>query len=1127
MNKINLSDKIGDVEDCYIDEALKIDDKEKMRNAVMREKRKRNKMWLGWTVGAMAFIGIGALGLIYSKDSDTNILKPKTITKSTDKYLSANYALLMYEKMGDYIEENIDIEKLKENREMTIDSRKVLNDVDEAYEYCDGEVKIKKLKNGIIDYTIKSSCENAAENDIALTIKAYSNLNESGVDFQNIISFTPSEQGYIGELYDYNYRQADGTKTGGIKGVVYFDKDLNLSNIETFDKPLNINFPKIVKVKDGFIIYGESDISEEIIVIKKYDETANLLWSNEYKIDREINYYPTAEYLTENETNNLYIFAVGNKLVYANRNNGDITPGPTLDVNGISYNDGVYFGFKTDNDVGANVNGTLKTFDLDGKLISSVHSKNVYDFAVNRNNIVIETNESVYLYDKSGNLLSTIKKGYTMAPFSGQIYLTDDRFELDGYSDEYNPIHTFRGYDLKGNLIYNEKLDYDYGYNILKNYGIELDKEELNYSLDYHILGKEIEAFYSPRNNGTEIIFIYDYSKATLTLDEDEYLGKWYENSNSPANENASTISMKDISGNKVLFDLYISRRTEVENIEIELKNESGILKGDFQKNVGMGCVDKESCEIKGTLIIEENGMTIKIDNSEVRDLDSGSEYKFSYRKKNRDLIPYYGMWYETKESIKDDDATKINIKSIDKNSITFDLNLVKTATFNDVKAFITDDYGTFETINTRNGHSDKEKVKGIVEFSDNNVNIIISESNISYLPNGSSHKFTIRPTSIRDDKVVYGDLTGDNQVAMNDVVKLARYLNGNETLTESELTNADVSLDGKVDKNDEIILSQAVAGQISLPYEMTIFGDVDSDGKITVSDARMIQEKNAGMITLDDKASHNADVNLDGKINEEDITIILRHVARWEDYKTLPYLDNSNKNAKISSILSSYIKNWIQNIYNESYQTDIPKVSNVSIVNMDFTGSYTENRDKKGNFSEYYVKYNVYFENFDTKECGRYTEPLAGAMPICENGYMSWGQFFEISENNKDYEVVDYPTTDSAVNYHELIDDEDIVYRDSKNYNGFNIAITKSSELILYKTKDGINYIYSKLKFYLPLEKLNDANYIKSNGPGYYADYNNNSSGNIRIRIDKYDNYFRRTSYTWYTFDGTYGQLI
>ena len=62
----------------------------------------------------------------------------------------------------------------------------------------------------------------------------------------------------------------------------------------------------------------------------------------------------------------------------------------------------------------------------------------------------------------------------------------------------------------------------------------------------------------------------------------------------------------------------------------------------------------------------------------------------------------------------------------------------------------------------------------------------------------------------------VKGDLTGDGVVAMGDVVKLARAVAGNLTLTLEEQLLADVTGDGVIAMGDVVKLARYVAGNLS-----------------------------------------------------------------------------------------------------------------------------------------------------------------------------------------------------------------------------------------------------------------------------------------------------------------------
>lgn len=60
---------------------------------------------------------------------------------------------------------------------------------------------------------------------------------------------------------------------------------------------------------------------------------------------------------------------------------------------------------------------------------------------------------------------------------------------------------------------------------------------------------------------------------------------------------------------------------------------------------------------------------------------------------------------------------------------------------------------------------------------------------------------------------VLSGDMDGDGELTSADVVLLARYLAGAETLTEAQLTAADLNADGVITSADLVLLARKVAG--------------------------------------------------------------------------------------------------------------------------------------------------------------------------------------------------------------------------------------------------------------------------------------------------------------------------
>ena len=64
-----------------------------------------------------------------------------------------------------------------------------------------------------------------------------------------------------------------------------------------------------------------------------------------------------------------------------------------------------------------------------------------------------------------------------------------------------------------------------------------------------------------------------------------------------------------------------------------------------------------------------------------------------------------------------------------------------------------------------------------------------------------------------------YGDINGDNTVALQDLILLNRYLAGQYLISDSNMAAADVNLNYVVDYVDGVLIAKAMSGLITLPY--------------------------------------------------------------------------------------------------------------------------------------------------------------------------------------------------------------------------------------------------------------------------------------------------------------------
>ncbi len=73
-------------------------------------------------------------------------------------------------------------------------------------------------------------------------------------------------------------------------------------------------------------------------------------------------------------------------------------------------------------------------------------------------------------------------------------------------------------------------------------------------------------------------------------------------------------------------------------------------------------------------------------------------------------------------------------------------------------------------------------------------------------------------------------------------------------------------------------------------------YGDADGDGEATTVDSVILMRQLAGWTGYETLPKpKNLDLNLDGEVNALDVTIMVRNLANWTEYKTMPYLHDYN----------------------------------------------------------------------------------------------------------------------------------------------------------------------------------------------------------------------------------------
>ena len=122
-------------------------------------------------------------------------------------------------------------------------------------------------------------------------------------------------------------------------------------------------------------------------------------------------------------------------------------------------------------------------------------------------------------------------------------------------------------------------------------------------------------------------------------------------------------------------------------------------------------------------------------------------------------------------------------------------------------------------------------------------------------------------------DEVLPGDVNGDGEVNISDVIRLINALQ-NEDFTGINMDNADVNSDGEINISDVVALISNITNGA---YER-LPGDVNSDGEVNISDAiRLIsalQNEDFTGINM-----NNADINGDGEVNISDVTALIGYL--------------------------------------------------------------------------------------------------------------------------------------------------------------------------------------------------------------------------------------------------------
>ena len=228
-------------------------------------------------------------------------------------------------------------------------------------------------------------------------------------------------------------------------------------------------------------------------------------------------------------------------------------------------------------------------------------------------------------------------------------------------------------------------------------------------------------------------------SNTNNSSEYNNYLGYWYESKEHLKDYNLSSLNIKKVTDKQLILDLYISRIANFDNIKVNLTDLSFEATSDNALSN-----NDEIAKITGILIIFDNEVIIKINESNLKDFNN-NEISFKYQTKELSINSYKGTWYESKEHLKNQNPSSINIKNINNNKLTFDLYISRLANFDDVKINITEEEFQATSDNAITKDNNKAKVSGFIRLINGEVIVLIKDSNIVDIEPNTSYIFTYK----------------------------------------------------------------------------------------------------------------------------------------------------------------------------------------------------------------------------------------------------------------------------------------------------------------------------------------------------------------------------------------------
>lgn len=298
---------------------------------------------------ALIFV-VGGLFIIFH-DEKEETPPPDDQRVEKKEYLSANYALAIYEDSKDYLKDKVDLASLGEDG-LEIAAKDIIKNAKE-FTGCDGTLKIHKDASGIVIYDIASSCEDNPKDNASMDMVIVSNLKGSEPDKQYMLTnFNFNEDGiYEAEISNYIVNGDEhgyALEYNGVYGVMSFEDDLSFIGVKYLDNPcLGIN-THLFNTPSGYVITYEKDNEQ---LIRYMDVDLKTIWERNLT---KAGLYQLGKYIYEDDDNMYFeYYSDTNQMIAINKESGKETSIKTL--RGLPYSTIV------------KVDGYLYTYDSDLK----------------------------------------------------------------------------------------------------------------------------------------------------------------------------------------------------------------------------------------------------------------------------------------------------------------------------------------------------------------------------------------------------------------------------------------------------------------------------------------------------------------------------------------------------------------------------------------------------------------------------------------------------------------------------------------------------------------------------------------------------------------------------------------